>query len=367
MLFRAIASLSFLRAFMRQGRIPYVADRIFCFGRRFVGQPRRASRPAVTIRADRSDSSYTSLAASSLYASVGRFDGATSTSGFIASGTLIAPDWVLTAGHVVDQATSLNFTIGGATYSGTTWTANPGWTGDLLAGYDIGLVHLNSAVANVDPATRYTGSAEQYQVGTAVGYGMTGTGLTGSKKLDGKKRAAQNAIDTLQNSRLFLSDFDNPRTSRDNAMGLSQPLNLEGLIAPGDSGGGVFITTKDGTFLAGVNSFAGAWDRKVDSDYGDISGHIRVSAFNSWIDSVIGGNQAMVGGSGLTFGAARPLSETVPEPSTIVLLLMAAAALLAARSAAPLGRVSNMPTASVGMAPGRVDRSAAERQPFAAL
>jgi hypothetical protein len=285
---------------------------------------------AVTIRADKSDSSYTSLAANSLYASVGRFDGATSTSGFIASGTLIAPDWVLTAGHVVDHATSLKFTIGGSSYLGATWTANPNWTGDLLAGYDIGLVHLDSAV-NVKPAARYTGSAEQYQVGTAVGYGRTGTGITGATKFDGKKRAAQNVIDTLQNSRLFLSDFDNPRTSWDNSMGSSQPLNLEGLIAPGDSGGGVFITTKAGTFLAGVNSFAGAWDGKVNSDYGDISGYTRVSAFNSWIDSIIGGSRAMAGGSGLTSGAARPLFETVPEPSTVVLLLMAAAALLAAR------------------------------------
>jgi hypothetical protein len=286
---------------------------------------------AVTIRADMSDSSYTSLAANSLYASVGRFDGTTSSSGFIASGTLIAPDWVLTAGHVVDHATSLKFTIGGSSYSGS-GIANPSWTGDLFAGYDIGLVHLNSAVANVKPAARYTGSAERYQVGTAVGYGMTGTGITGSIKFDGKKRAAQNAIDTLQNSRLFLSDFDNPRTSWDNFMGSSQPLNLEGLIAPGDSGGGVFITTNAGTFLTGVNSFAAAWDGKVNSDYGDVSGHTRVSAFNSWIDSVIGGSRAMAGGSGLTTsGAARPLSETVPEPSTVVLLLMAAAAMLAAR------------------------------------
>jgi len=287
---------------------------------------------AVTIRADKSDSSYTSLAANSIYASVGRFDGTTSGSGFIASGTLIAPNWVLTAGHVVDHATSLKFTIGGSTYIGTTWTADPSWTGDLFAGYDIGLVHLSSSVANVKPATRYTGSAEQYQVGTAVGYGMTGTGITGSTKFDGKKRAAQNVIDTLQNSRLFLSDFDNPRTSWDNYLGSSKPLDLEGLIAPGDSGGGVFITTKAGTFLAGVNSFAAAWDGKVDSDYGDVSGHTRVSAFNSWIDSVIGGSLATVGRNGLTTsGAARPLFETVPEPSTVVLLLMAAAALLAAR------------------------------------
>jgi hypothetical protein len=41
-------------------------------------------------------------------------------------------------------------------------------------------------------------------VGTAVGYGMTGTGLSGSVTLDGKKRGEQNVIDQFQNSRLVL-------------------------------------------------------------------------------------------------------------------------------------------------------------------
>jgi hypothetical protein len=280
---------------------------------------------AIVIRADRTDSQYVTLGANVAYAGVGRFDGTTSNSSFIASGTLIAPDWVLTAAHVVDQATSLKFTVGGSTYTGNSWTAYTGWTGNLMAGYDIGLVHLNSS-ANAKAATLYTGSAEFGQTATFVGYGMTGTGQTGATRLDGKKRAAQNVIDGMQNSRLFLSDFDNPNSRRDSMFGSSTPLNLEGLIAPGDSGGGVFITTSAGTFLAGVNSFGAAWDGRVNSDYGDVAGYTRVSAFYAWINSVIGGTFPLTASGALSVtGTAKAfLGEPVPEPATLGLLLSAA-------------------------------------------
>jgi hypothetical protein len=283
---------------------------------------------AVVIRADRTDSQYTSLGASAAYASVGRFDGITSTSNFLASGTLIAPNWVLTAAHVVDQATSLKFTVGGTTYTANSWTAYSGWTGNLMAGYDIGLVHLTTS-ANVQAAKLYSGSAEFGQVGTFVGYGKTGTGQTGATRLDGKKRAAQNVIDGTQNSRLFLADFDNPNSRRDSLFGSSKPLSLEGMIAPGDSGGGVFITTGAGTFLAGVNSFGAAWDGSVNSDYGDLAGFTRVSAFYSWINSVIGSTLPL-GSTGLfdLTGSAKafwdPLPAPVPEPATFSLLFSAA-------------------------------------------
>ena len=56
---------------------------------------------AGTIRDDVADSFYTSLAQQSVYDSVGFLTWSIGSSGYIASGTLIAPDWVLTAGHVV--------------------------------------------------------------------------------------------------------------------------------------------------------------------------------------------------------------------------------------------------------------------------
>jgi hypothetical protein len=287
-----------------------------------------AAALAGTIRDDRSDAQYLALGAANDYLSVGRFQGSTGVSGFSASGTLIAPDWVLTAGHVVDSAKSLTFTIAGSQYSAASWVANPRWNGDLMAGYDIALVHLSKPVVNVAPAVRYTGTAELGRVGTAVGYGMTGTGKTGTTTFDGQKRGEQNMIDKLQNSRLFLSDFDSPRNRNESKMGSNKPLDLEGMIGPGDSGGGVFIDVQGRSYLAGVNSFAGAYDGKVDSDYGDISGHTRVSAFNSWIDGVLGvGSRPATVISLRQSAAAAP----VPEPGALVLLLAGGLGLLLVR------------------------------------
>jgi succinyl-CoA synthetase beta subunit len=136
-------------------------------------------------------------------------------------------------------------------------------------------------------------------------------------------------IDYLPNARILESDFDNPRTKyqrRDNAMGSSSPLNLEGLIAPGDSGGGLFINVGGTNYLAGINSFIGSFDGKTNADYGDISGAIRVSAFNSWIDSVLSGpvprtvSLTVVTGANATDLMAAGV-YSVPEPASGALLL----------------------------------------------
>jgi len=285
---------------------------------------------AITIRDDRSQSLYLNLGSQAIYDSVGRIDETTKSSAYIGSGTLIAPNWVLTAGHMVSDATGLKFSVGGTTYTADTWVWNPNWNGNLSMGYDIGLVKLSTAVANVTPATRYTGTSERNKVGTMVGYGMTGTGKTGATTFDGKKRAAQNTIDGTYGStgRILAVDFDNPMNKRDNVYGSATPLNLEGLIAPGDSGGALFIDS----LLAGVTSFGAAWDGKVNSDYGDIGGFMRVSSLNAWIDSIIGppisgGKTSLATGpTGSALAAAA-----VPEPATLALLGFGLAAVAARR------------------------------------
>ncbi len=289
---------------------------------------------AGTIRSDQPQQAYLGLGAAAAYAGVGRLDFTTSAGSYVGSGTLIAPDWVLTAGHVVDKAQTMTFTVNGTQYVGSNWLANPGWNGNLLSGYDLGLVHLNAPVTGVAPAKRYADKKEVGKVGTAVGFGMTGTGLTGATYYDGQKRAGQNVIDayyggSAASARLFVSDFDNP-TSRlamqDNQLGDRNALNLEYLIAPGDSGGGVFING----LLAGVNSFIAAKDGKVDADYGDISGHVRVSVFNSWIDSIIAGldaNLPATKASSNSASASLAGMTPVPEPATLTLLALGGLAL----------------------------------------
>jgi len=234
----------------------------------------------------------------------------------------------------VDGATALKFTLGSNAYTAEQWFAHPGWTGDLLAGYDIGLVKLSASVGGVTAAARYSGTKEFGLQGTVVGFGMTGTGLTGSTLWDGQKRAAQNVVDgyygtSATSARLLLTDFDNPRAKSDSSFGSSQPLNLEGLVAPGDSGGGLFVRSGKDWVLAGVTSFVGAFDGKADSDYGDVGGFIRVSAFNSWIDEIMGSvtGTAFPALAGAGDGSARH----APEPASLVLIGLGGAGLLLRR------------------------------------
>jgi hypothetical protein len=292
------------------------------------------SARASTTRHDRRDFDYTS--SSVLFTSVGRFDGSGTTKdthqpiNYIASGTLIAPDWVVTAGHVVDIADSLTFTINNAPVAADAWLAHPQWTGDLTTGYDIGLVHLSTAVDGVTPANLYKGGLELGKIGTYVGYGKTGTGLTGATTFDGQKRAAQNMVDAWFNNvpRILMSDFDNPNPySFDNMVGSKTPLYLEGLIAPGDSGGGLFITGDDGKrYLAGVNSFVGAsiFDLKADSDYGDFSGATRVTWFVPWISNTMANYVPPpppdLTGESASAGLAAS-AAIVPEPGAMAVLL----------------------------------------------
>ncbi len=281
---------------------------------------------AIVVQDAQNDSLYQTLGSSAPYDSVGRFMGTTNRSGFLASGTLVAPDWVLTAAHVVDGAKTLSFTIGGQTYQVDRKIVYPGWKGDLWSGNDIGLVHLTKAVGNIEPAHLYTGSGELNQADTVVGFGKTGTGNSGDTKCDGLKRGAQNVISQIENKRLLVADFDNPLPAGAVPLGYSRALPLEGLIAPGDSGGGLFITTSTGTYLAGINSFVGSDFGIPRSVYGNFSGHTRVSAFSDWIEARIRGEDFVPAETSPEKIAAsqRMTVYPAPEPGSLALLFAAA-------------------------------------------
>ena len=311
---------------------------------------------AGVIRADKSDDAHLFLAGSNAYDSVGSILGSSPlySSSFGASAVMIDSNWALTAAHVVAGATDLSFSLGGATYGAAEWFAHDKWDGDLSKGYDIGLIRFDSAIAGV-PAMLYNGQSEFGALATMVGYGMTGTGLTGATTFDGKKRAGENVIDAFlrtpgRDSRVLLTDFDNPGDSSDSSWGDSAPVGLEYLIAPGDSGGGLFIDDANGTFLAGIHSFGwGILDGNPDSDYGDASGHTRVSAFTGWIDSILnpssgggGGDKKNKPGTGrgknstlvTRAGFGENVSDqlrVIPEPTTLGLYSLSLAGLAYSR------------------------------------
>lgn len=246
-----------------------------------------------TIRHDRSDSSYTSLAAS--YTSVGKLTWGS----YLGSATLIDDNWILTAGHCLDDgglsASDWTFDLtdsGGGVHVGAERFINPGWLGDLTDGTDIALLRLATNETTVAPAAINTNTSEVGGTGTHVGYGRTGTGLTGMIDPAGTKRAGNNVVDldgssvSGYNDKVLFEDFDSGLVS-DNWSGSTTQQNLEYLIAPGDSGGALFMNFGLGDVVAGVHSFIAGVDGETNADYGDISGSTRVSSYASWIFSTM--------------------------------------------------------------------------------
>ena len=283
---------------------------------------------AGVIRHDVDEQAYLDLAQNSAFDPVGSLLFNTSQGRFICSGTLISDQFVLTAAHCLDdsQTSQVTFDVGGNRYNGDRWSVHQNWDplGSLFAGWDIALLKLDSVVDNVAAANLYTGNAELGQIGTHVGFGASGTGLTGSVLPPGTKRAGLNEIDEVNlanegHDRILWNDFDAPlgidptqslilvqdQGFLENPIGAfgrtsGTALDLEYSIAGGDSGGGYFLEENDQWYIAGVHSFGVSLDSAADASYGDFSGSTRVSSFVDWIGQT-----------------QRALA--VPEPSSLIL------------------------------------------------
>ena len=145
-----------------------------------------------------------------------------------------------------------------------------------------------------------------------VGYGYGGVGSTGYDSTSAMtKRGATNVIDyASKDGKLLYTDFDSPDTAVnaifDNPLGSDDPTELEGSLAPGDSGGGLFVDVSGEYQLAGINAFLsgpgwhhytsgwghpwgrwGRWYGEPMAEYGDISGFTNVTEINDWIDEML--------------------------------------------------------------------------------
>lgn len=226
---------------------------------------------AITIRHDRTQAEY--VTHGNQYPV-----GMMSMPGWMGSGTLIASQWVLTAAHVAETGDPAgSFIINGNTYNFTAANifSRAGWT--LGNGLDMSLIRLSSPVVGVTPVQIYRWNDEAGQNCSVVGFGGSGTGISGVNIGAGSRRGGTNIVNNA--TTVLTTDMDDPTTD-------PTATNLEMCAVPGDSGGGLFIQRTGTWYVAGVTSYISGggdpWGR-----YGDGNGYARVSSSQQWIDSVM--------------------------------------------------------------------------------
>lgn len=203
------------------------------------------------------------------------------------SGTLIQPRWVLTAAHVVEAFGPFDYAVrfDQREYEVIRTFVHAGadempW--DRRTD-DLALLMLREPVEGVEPARWYRGGGELGEmeelgkVATIAGTGLFGLEGEALRPRDGRRRAVTNKIVNVEEPWLEVV-FSRPPGGTE----------LEGMEAPGDSGGPLFVEWDGERWLVGVGSYAEYIDAEGDEgSYGAVDFYVRVAAYGNWIEEVI--------------------------------------------------------------------------------
>jgi hypothetical protein len=193
-------------------------------------------------------------------------------SGHFCSGTLIAPQYALTAAHcaVGVANTSGRFSVDGTTYSTSQVIVHPAYNPSQFGtdrANDLAIYKLSQPVTGITPSPIFRGTPQVGDLLTLVGFGAGGSGTTGELGDFGTKRFGTTPIDRVSATLIGWS-FDN---------------NTESNTAPGDSGGPAFLNVGGTYYVAGITSGGS----REDAALGDQSFDTRVDPYAAWIDSII--------------------------------------------------------------------------------
>lgn len=199
-------------------------------------------------------------------------------------GSLIRPDWILSAAHVATELSlEKEITFENTAHDIQQIVLYPSFRNyglnDDMAEHDIALIQLKQPVKNVMPLPLYKEVDELEKVVTFVGRGDFGTGLTGPDSVDGKMRQATNRVEKVDDQWLIF-EFDAPPGGTE----------LEGISGPGDSGGPALLETGEGWAIAGISSGNVSnlpSGNLGEGRYGTMEYYTRVSCYLDWIESVI--------------------------------------------------------------------------------
>ncbi|MGY0634801.1 trypsin-like serine protease [Luteimonas sp. A478] len=224
-------------------------------------------------------------------------------------GVLIAPQWIVTAAHVLPLHHPLEqVVVNGMTRDVERVVVHAGYkpppqelidqamaSGEamlivvaLASSDDIALVKLAEPVTDVAPVALYRDGDEPGRIIKIVGKGATATGANGHDRHGPNRTELRRAFNTVTSAhgRWLCYVLDEPPLA----------LPLEGILGSGDSGGPVLVEVDDQWLLSGL----AAW-KVVHGDirtarfgrYGETACNVRLGHYIEWIEEEISGHRLM--------------------------------------------------------------------------